>query len=121
VSERRDRGSAVVADLAVGAAIVIVLASAATAAGLVIDTAQSSREAARSAAVELARGHGPASALRRAGRLAPPDAEITHQIIGAAVVVRAEARTLVPHPIAGRRHIEITVEVVVPIAPYRSR
>jgi len=120
VSSSRDRGSVVVADLAVGAAIVIILSSAASAAGIVIDSAQSAREAARSAAVELARGHGPASALRRASHLAPHGADIDYEFADGSAVVRVHAETELPHPVSGRVRVPLSIEVSVPIAPYRS-
>lgn len=116
----RDRGSVIVADLAIGAAIVVILAAAATAAGRLVDAAQSAREAARSAAVELARGGGPAPALRRAGRLAPEDAAIDYEITDRIVHVRVAGDVDLPHPIAHRVRIPVTADVDVPIAPYRS-
>lgn len=120
VSSSRDRGSVVVADLALGAAIVLVLAAAATAAGVMTDAAQSSREAARSAAVEIARGIEPTPALRRAEHLAPDGAAIDFQIVDRAVRVRAEVAVILPHPVAGARRFGVTADVEVPIAPYRS-
>jgi len=116
----RDRGSVIVADLAIGAAIVVILAAAATAAGRLVDAAQSAREAARSAAVELARGDGPAPALRRAGHLAPDGAAIDYEFSGGIVHVRVASDVYLPHPIAHSVRIPVTAEVDVPIAPYRS-
>jgi hypothetical protein len=121
VCSNLDRGSVVVADLAVGAMIVVILASAASAAGQFVDAAQSSREAARSAAVEIARSTDPLAALRRAQRLAPDDAEVEFEVADRTVVVRVRTRTDVLHPIVGSRRLLLTSEVSVPIAPYRSR
>jgi hypothetical protein len=116
----RDRGSVIVADLALGAAIVVVLAAAASSAGRLVDAAQSSREAARSAAVELARGEDPAQALRRAERLAPEGATVAYEITDRVVRVRVAADVDLPHPITHSVGIPVTAGVDVPIAPYRS-
>lgn len=120
MSSSRDAGSAIVADLAIGAAIVLVLAAAAAATGLIIDAAQASREAARSAAVELARGVRTDAAVRRAERLAPPNASVGHEFTAdtVRVVVRADIR--IPHPVLLSKRLTIVSHADVPIAPYRS-
>jgi hypothetical protein len=120
VSSNHDGGSAIVADLVIGASIVLVLAAAAAATGLVIDAGQASREAARSAAVELARGVRADAALRRAERLAPPNASVDHEIAAGTVrvVVRVDVR--LPHPVLLSKRLTIISHAVVPIAPYRS-
>jgi hypothetical protein len=120
VSSNPDRGSVIVADLVIGASLVLILASAATAAGLVIDAAQSSREAARSAAVELARGNGPAPALRRARRLSPPGARIDYEVVDREVRVRVDVEVELPHPIYGSARVRVGALAEVPIAPFRS-
>ncbi|HSM01316.1 MAG TPA: hypothetical protein VK960_02585 [Acidimicrobiia bacterium] len=120
MSSSHDRGSVVVADLTLGAAIVLILASATTAAGVITDAAQSSREAARSAAVEIARGSEPDVAMRRARRLAPDDASLDFRIADRVVRVRVESHVVLPHPVAGARQIDVTADADVPIAPYRS-
>jgi len=74
VSSNRDRGSVLVADLVLGCALVLIIAAAASAAGIIVDTTQSSREAARMGAVAIARGWELEGALIRAGALAPPAA-----------------------------------------------
>ena len=116
----RDRGSVIVADLALGAAIVVVLAAAASSAGLLVDAAQSSREAARSAAVEVARGDDPASVLHRAERLAPEGALVDYEITDRVVRVRVAVDIDLPHPITHGVDLPVTAVVDVPIAPYRS-
>lgn len=120
MSSSREGGSVVMADLVIGAAIVLVLAAASAAAGMIIDEGQAAREAARSAAVELARGVRPDAALRRAERLAPPSASVDHDVIAdaAIVVVRTEVR--LPHPLLAYKRVTIVADAVVPIAPYRS-
>jgi hypothetical protein len=120
VSSNHDGGSAIVADLVIGASIVLVLAAAAAATGLIIDAGQASREAARAAAVELARGVRTDAAVRRAERLAPPNASVGHEIAAGTVrvVVRVDVR--LPHPVLLSKRLTIISHAVVPIAPYRS-
>lgn len=120
VSSSPERGSVIVADLVIGAAIVLVLAAAASAAGMVVDTGQSSREAARSAAVELARGVETGPAIRRAERLAPGGADVGHEFIDHAVRVWVESEVRLPHPLFSSTRVPMRSEVVIPIAPYRS-
>jgi len=110
----------IVADLVIGAVIVFILGAAATAAGMVIDAGQSSREAARSAAVELARGVGPGPALRRAERLAPDGAEIEHEFDEGSVRVTVATAVRLPHPVFLSLRVPMEASVEVPIAPYRS-
>jgi hypothetical protein len=120
VSSNPERGSVLVADLVIGAVIVFVLAAAATAVGMVVDAGQSSREAARSAAVELARGVGRGPAIRRAERLAPDNAEIDHEVVDRSVRVSVETEVRLPHPLFLSVRVPIRSVVEVPIAPYRS-
>lgn len=119
-SSNRERGSAIVADLVIGAVIVFVLAAAASAAGMVIDAGQASREAARSAAVELARGIKPGPALRRAENLAPAGADIDHEFVDRSMKVTVAATMRLPHPLLRSKRVTIDAEVIVPVAPYRS-
>jgi hypothetical protein len=120
VSSNPDRGSVIVADLVIGAAIVLILAAAASAVGIVIDAGQSSREAARSAAVELARGESANSALSRAKALAPAGATISHEFLTRSARVSVEATVSLPHPVFLERRVTLGSVAVVPIAPYRS-
>lgn len=120
VSSSPERGSVIVADLVIGAAIVSILAAAASAAGIVIDAGQSSREAARSAAVELARGEEPTSALRRGEALAPRAATISHEFLGHSVRVSVEAEVSLPHPVFLKKRVTLESVAEIPIAPYRS-
>jgi hypothetical protein len=115
-----DRGSIIVADLALGAMIVLVLAAGASAAGMVIDAGQASREAARSAAVELARGVKVNPAMRRAESLAPADADVDHDVTNGSVRVVVRTTVRLPHPIFLSKRVSLIAEAVVPIAPYRS-
>lgn len=120
VSSNPDRGSVIVADLVIGAALVLILAAAASAAGIVIDAGQSSREAARSTAVELARGQSANSALHRGKVLAPAGATIGHEFLTRAVRVSVEAKVSLPHPVFLEKRVAVGSVAVVPIAPYRS-
>ncbi|MEX0826752.1 MAG: hypothetical protein WD184_08405 [Acidimicrobiia bacterium] len=120
MSSNRDSGSAIVADLVIGAAIVLVLAAAAAATGMIIDAGQASREAARSGAVELARGVRTDAAVRRAEWLAPPNASVDHEVAGGTVRVEVRSEVRLPHPVLLSKRLTIVSHAVVPIAPYRS-
>ena len=116
----RERGSVIVADLVLGAAIVLILAAAATAAATAADAVQSSREAARNAAVEIARGNEPEGVLRRVRLSAPQGASIEYEIADGNVRVNIESNVDLAHPVMGAHRIRVAARVDVPIAPYRS-
>ena len=121
MSWNHERGSVLAADLLLGCAIVIVLASAASAAGLIIDAEESSAEAAQSAAVAIARGWQPSDALARAQILAPAGSSITSRQSDGNAVVVVSLTVALPHPIARRVTTSVEATSSVPIAPYRSR
>lgn len=121
MSSNRDRGSVLVADLVLGCALVLIIAAAASAAGIIVDTTQSSREAARMGAVAIARGWEPEGALIRARALAPPESTITAELGDGSAQVDVSVVAELPHPIARRMSLPVSATVIVPIAPYRSR
>ena len=121
MSSNRDRGSVLVADLVLGCALVLIIAAAASAAGIIVDTTQSSREAARMGAVAIARGWEPEGALIRARALAPPESTITAELGDGSAQVDVSVVAELPHPIARRMSVSVSATVIVPIAPYRSR
>ena len=121
MSSNRDRGSVLVADLVLGCALVLIIAAAASAAGIIVDTTQSSREAARMGAVAIARGWEPEGALIRARALAPPESTITAELGDGSAQVDVSVVAELPHPIARRMSFPVSATVIVPIAPYRSR
>jgi hypothetical protein len=120
VFSRPDRGAVLIGDVLLGAMLVLILAATAGAAGRIVATGESAREASRGAAVAIARGWDPEAALRHAALLAPDTYITSHQVDGA-VVVTVEAVTELPHPVLGRLPLSLSVSTAVPIAPYRSR
>lgn len=117
---RRDDGSALMADLIVGAVVVLVVASTTVAVGVVTDARQSSREAARSAAVILARTGDFEGAAGAARRLGPPGSSAAIDVDDGVARVRVAVTAELPHPVASGARIPVTETVLVPIAPYRS-
>jgi hypothetical protein len=116
-----ERGSVLIADVLLGCVIVAILASAAAAAGIVIDAGQSSREAARDGAVAIARGWEPTGVLGRIEHIARPDSQVEVEVGGGRVRVTVSAEVTLPHPVARRLRETIVATSSVPIAPYRSR
>jgi len=121
VSSSPERGSVLIADVLLGCVIVAILTSAAAAAGIIVDAGQSSREAARDAAVALARGWEPTGVLGRIDHIALPDSRVDVETAGGRVRVTVSVDVTLPHPVAWRRHETILATTWVPIAPYRSR
>ena len=121
MSSSRDRGSVLAADLVLGCAIVVVLAAAAGAAGRIIDAGQSSREAARTGAVAIARGWETDDALARARVLALTGSEISAETTAGSAVVAVSVDVALPHPVARRVTMSVNVTESVPVSPYRSR
>lgn len=117
----RERGSVLVTDVVFGCFIVLIVSSVATAAGRVIDAGQSSREAARTSAVAIARGWDPEGALARARVLALPGSSIALDDVDGAVAVRVSVEIEVPHPLARGVRLPMEAYVSIPVAPYRSR
>lgn len=114
-----ERGSVLVADLALAAAIVIAIAAIAAAVGGVASAQQDQREAARNAAVIAARTGNLDRAAHVAGRLAP-GATITIAPGDGSVSVVVSDEIVVAHPGSGRIGLTIVGDATVPIAPYRS-
>lgn len=114
-----DRGSVLIADLVLGAAIVIAIASIASAFGILAGRQQDQREAARHAAVIAARTGDVAAAETAARRISSPST-VTIATTTDSVTVRVSASHTVPHPVLRRVAVEISAAAEVPIAPYRS-
>ncbi len=121
MSSSHERGSVLIGDVVLGCVIVAVVASGAAAAGVIIDAGQSSREAARDAAVAIARGWEPDGVIRRVGKVALPDSRIDVTRGDGRITVSVAVDVVLPHPVAFRRHETISATSSVPIAPYRSR
>lgn len=115
----REDGSVLVADLVLAAAIVIVVAATATAFGAVAGAVQDDREAARSAAVIVARTSDVAEAESVARRLSP-GATVLIDVTSARVAVRVSGPIEVAHPVLRRVSLTAFGVAEVPIAPYRS-
>ncbi len=115
----RENGSVLAADLVLAAAIVIVMAATATAFGAVAGAVQDDREAARNAAVIVARTNDVAAAESVARRLSP-GATVLIQKTSGRVVVRVSGEIVVAHPVLHRVSLTAFGIANVPIAPYRS-
>lgn len=113
-----DRGSILIADVVVGALIVVILGAAAAAVGTWAGTDQANREAARSAARVLLREGDFDHARRVAERLAPGSAVATEST-GGTVRVTVVRTVELPHPVSSRSATS-SVAVELPVAPYRS-
>lgn len=115
----RERGSVLIADLVLAAAIVLVVGAAASAAGIVAAADQAGREGARNAALWAARTGDESRAAVFARRVAP-DALVAVEIEGGRATATAATTVDLPHPALGRVRVGVTAVVSVPIAPYRS-
>jgi hypothetical protein len=116
----RDRGSALVADLALAAAVVLVVASATTAVGTVIAAREATLEAARMGAVTAARLGDPVAARSAAASVAPPGSVITVEADGEVARAVVTVGVELSHPLSRRVALILTEWVDMPIAPYRS-
>lgn len=116
-----ERGSVLAADLLLGCVIVLILSMAAGAAGMIIDAGQSTREAARTGAVAIARGWDTDGAASRVRALALPGASTSVGYAGGHALVSVSVTMALPHPVARRLVMSIDVTESIPIAPYRSR
>lgn len=116
----RDQGSALVADLALAAAVVLVVASTITAAGAVTGAREGILEAARTGAVTAARLGDPVAARSAAASVSPPGSVITVNADGEVARVVVTVRVELSHPLSRRVPLVLTEWVEIPIAPYRS-
>lgn len=115
----RDDGSVLIADLALASVIVLVVAALAAAFGGVAGAMQDDREAARHAAVIVARTGDLDRATNVARRLAP-GATVRIEATRDHVAAWVSGPIVVAHPT--QRRITVTAQgyAEVPVAPYRS-
>ncbi|HUG75479.1 MAG TPA: hypothetical protein VMM81_07410 [Acidimicrobiia bacterium] len=116
----RDDGSVLVADIALAAAVLIVVAAITSAVGILADTRQRVDEAARTAAIVAARSGDLKSATLVARGIAPHGAAITVTKAGGLVTATVSTRTRLPHPVLRWVSLRVAASEVQPVAPYRS-
>lgn len=114
-----DRGSVLLADLALAAVIVIAIVSIASGFGVLAGRQQDQREAARHAAVVAART-GDVSAATAAARRLSPSSAVSIVVADDSVTAEVSANIAVPHPVLRRVAVAVSALSEVPIAPYRS-
>ena len=114
-----DAGSVLVADLVLASAIVLVVAAIASGFGTVAAAVQDDREAARNAAVIVARTGDLQHATNVVERLAP-DATVVIDASPDLISVRVSGPLEVAHPVLRRVTVTAVGEAAVPVAPYRS-
>jgi hypothetical protein len=120
VRHRRDDGSALIADVILASAIVLVVAASTAAVGIIADAASASREAARTASVAVARTGDLEGARSTAARLAPSGSSIALEADDGSIRSVVSVLVELPHPVASRVRVPVLETVRVPIAPYRS-
>jgi Flp pilus assembly protein TadG len=120
VPRPRDEGSVLVADVALAAVVLIVVAATTSAVGVLADARQRVDEAARSAAIVAARSGDLSDATVVARSLAPDGAAITITRAGGAVTATVSVRVRLPHPVLRWVSLGVAASVVQQVAPYRS-
>lgn len=116
----RDNGSVLVADVALAAGVLIVVAAITSAVGVLADARQRVDEAARTAAIVAARSGDLNDATLVARGIAPDGAAITVTEAGGSVTAAVSARARLPHPVLRWMSLNVAATVVQPVAPYRS-
>jgi small ligand-binding sensory domain FIST len=109
-----------VADIALAAGVLIVVAAITSAVGVLADTRQRVDEAALSAAIVAARSGDLSDATDVAAGIAPVGSAITVTEAGGSVTATVSARTRLPHPVLRWLVLGLAATEVQPIAPYRS-
>lgn len=107
------------ADVMLGAVIVLILAAAASAAGTVAGAEQANHEAARNAALWAART-GDADRARTMGSRLAPDATVAVTITPEQAIAVVATPVALAHPLLGRVPLTTSASISIPIAPYRS-
>ncbi|MEX2323360.1 MAG: hypothetical protein WEA29_06270 [Acidimicrobiia bacterium] len=116
----RDDGSVLVADIALAAGVLIVVAAITSAVGVLADTRQRVDEAARTAAIVAARSGDLNDATLVARGIAPDGAAITVTEARGSVTATVSTRVRLPHPVLRWVSLGVAASVVQPVAPYRS-
>lgn len=109
-----------VADVALAAIVLIVVAATTSAVGVLADTRQRVEEAARTAAIVSARSGNPTGAASAARHLAPKGAAIAVSEAGGVVIATVSVRARLPHPVLRWASLTVTATEEQPVAPYRS-
>ena len=116
---RHDRGSVLAADLLLASILVLVVAAATSAFGLLAAATQDAHEASRIAAITAART-GDAELGRATASGARTDLRLEVTVDSDRAIAVGRLQVAVPHALFGWLEREVVASVVVPVAPYRS-